>query len=270
MEEIKKYCDDNKIELISDNPVSILLWAVEYRNLGLIDFCLSRGIRTSGYETCYDVLFCSMQSTMESLEETLKVVDLLERYNVEKFVSVKPEICYISLVSHLEKPVSWVEPKSIDEIKNPILIRFPGHGDNCSDNDGFVEEFFWIDKTEFEKMGKIIEQLQDHEKSDLKIEKDCSNGGHGCIISIDLAEAYEVCQIVPGNMDQVTKQYFFNISSYNFWEALRENLPDYYFTSTDHREPLLKLQEVVNQCICAYERFCCSHSHVEIGERIEI
>lgn len=250
----------------------ILYKAILNHKEELIGYCLNIGIKEcikrypcTSEMSAYDVLFSSIHEsgiTIEKLNTIFKIADLFNNHDVEKFVTDRPNICFVGLVYSLEKHILWKLPDSFDEIKDPILIRFPGCGDNGKDD----QEFFWVSEQEYLTIKRIIPKLNKHEIMGLIVEEDCS----GCIININLIEGVSLCEIVPGTMDQTMKEYIFSLKQYKFWTKLRERFPEYYFTTTDHRPLLLKLQKLMNECVCAYEIFCCTHSHVEIGDRIEI
>lgn len=100
-----------------------------------------------------------------------------------------------------------------------LVIRFPGSGTNCKENDGFGEEIFAISNEKWESLSASIKKIKEVSTCGYE-EFDYSNGGHGCIITIDFIEAFEACDILEENAHPEVVKFVAKIQSTNFLREL--------------------------------------------------
>lgn len=115
-----------------------------------------------------------------------------------------------------------------------LLVWFPGGAENCEENDGTPAGLFLVVRSEFNAMHSRLQRYhRQHGDRHLTTERDCSNGGHGCILTTNFFEELKTCQIVVTNPDLTTQAWVKKIERRHFWNALKDAVNDECETTSD-------------------------------------
>jgi len=103
------------------------------------------------------------------------------------------------------------------ESKDPpyIIVWYPGSQVSCDYSHGAPAGLFVVEENEYYAMHRRLAKYKS-----LKVYQDHSNGGHGCIIELDLAEEIKRCVIAIIHPDRATLEWVRRIERATFWQDL--------------------------------------------------
>jgi hypothetical protein len=102
-----------------------------------------------------------------------------------------------------------------------IVLYFPGHSQNCVENDGFGAEVILTTVREYKTVCNVM-KWYGSEMGAYHTEFDFSSGDHNCIIRVDMFEAWESLKVVDDNPTPEVIAAIEKFASHRFWDVLNE------------------------------------------------